>query len=90
MLENRLRDVNLIEYLKNQKPNSQWKPFMITNMVCHVTPTQFPLGAGVLPDYVRHAKGLVGLDCDHHNQPYSDGLCFFRCLCYPNLSQVQE
>ena len=73
MLENRLRDFNIIEHVKNEKPNSQWKPFMITNMVCRVTPTQFPLGAGSLPDFVKCAKGLLGLECDTRKRPYTDG-----------------
>ena len=59
MVENRLRDMNVLEHLQASKPNSQWKPFLVTNVVFDVTPTQFPLGNGELPDYVVNCKGLL-------------------------------
>ena len=77
LFENKLRSVNLMEHLKKARPNSQWKPYLITNLLFEVTPTNFPLGGGLLPDYIKNAKGLVSLDCDAHNQIYRDGLCFF-------------
>ena len=90
ILENRLREMNVLEYLQTSKPNSQWKPFLVTNFVFDVTPTKFPLGYGDLPDYVVNCKGLVTLHKNTKGQLYQDNLCFFRCLSHPEMGKVKE
>ena len=55
---------------------------MITNVRFDVTPTNFPLGKGALPDYVKQKCSIVSMEVDSHNKPYKDDHCFFRCLAY--------
>ena len=77
------------KHLQASKPNSQWKPFLVTNVVFDVTPTQFPLGYGELPDYVVNCKGLLTMHKNTKRHLYQDNLCFFRCLVYPNLKKTK-
>ncbi|MEG7521705.1 MAG: hypothetical protein M3H12_01185 [Chromatiales bacterium] len=44
--------------------------------------TQHPIGCPDtrLPDYLRLNKAIIGLQKDEHGVPYTDNLCFFRCL----------
>ena len=53
IFQNKLRHLDPLEYTNNLRPNSKWRPFMITNVHLDVSPTDFPFGKGVLPDYVK-------------------------------------
>ena len=62
---------------------------MITNVRLDVTLTNFPLGKGVLPDYIKQKRSIVSMEVDSQNRPYKDDYCFFRCLAY-HRNRVQE
>ena len=89
IFQNKIRRLDPLEYVNNLRPNSKWRPFMITNVRFDVTPTNFPLGKGVLPDYIKQKRSIVSMEVDSHNKPYKDDHCFFRCLAY-HRNRVQE
>ena len=90
ILKQKLREENLMEHLKRSRPNSQWKPFLLTNILVDVIPTHYPLGRGNLPDFIKNSKAIIGLEKDHDNSLFEDGLCFFRCLAHPHLKDLSQ
>ena len=77
----KLKDIDPANYVRNKRPNSSWKPFMITNIQIDVFSTNFTMGGRVqLPNYVKNSKKLKLLIQDRHQHPYQDNLCFFRAL----------
>ena len=77
----RLKHLDLSEYIKSQRPNSKWKPFLITNTNIIVYRTSFALGKGFLPDFIKNNRHIVSLECNAKGRVYKDSLCIFRCLC---------
>ena len=89
---NRLRDLDVREYVNNRKPKSSLKPQFVTNLVYYVYKTNFPLGAGSrkVPDFIRKKRCIVTLDSRTSGEAYDDNLCLFRCLVYHRLGKVDE
>ena len=58
----KLKKFDLRTYVDRQRPDSKWKPFMVTNIVYHVYPTGYPLGNGALPDYIKKKASIISLD----------------------------
>ncbi|XP_071787706.1 uncharacterized protein [Asterias amurensis] len=82
MLEE-LRRIDVVEFGRQQRPDTKWVVESITNIIFVNKLTQFPIGAAVieLPPYVANNRGLTKLVRNLHNgAPYTDELCFFRCL----------
>ena len=77
IFQNKIRRLDPLEYVNNLRLNSKWRPFMITNVRFDITPTNFPLGKGVLHDYIKQKCSIVSMEVDSHNRPYKDDLCFF-------------
>ena len=77
IFQNKIRRSDPLEYVNNLRPNSKWRPFMITNVRFDVTPTNFPLGKGALPDYIKQKRSIVSMEVDSQNRPYKDDHCFF-------------
>ena len=77
IFQNKIRCLDSLEYMNNLRPNSKWRPFMITNVRFDVTPMNFPLRKGVLPDYIKQKRSIVSMEVDSHNRPYKDDHCFF-------------
>ena len=77
-------DLDILEYARRQRPNSQWVVKAITNVLIYVNPVwTAPLGKGKdpLPNYIVNNKAIIALDKDRHNpKPFNDNLCLFRCL----------
>ncbi len=88
-----IMNLNLHEYIRNQKPSSKWRPVYITNAVFWIYPTKYPLGAGglELPDYVKHHRVIIGMNQNPYNKHtiygIKDRLCIFRCLAYHQKEQ---
>lgn len=80
----RLSQLDIAEYAKRQRPNTKWKPVMLTNVVNHVYKTSYPLGLSKgLPKYIKNCKSIVSFERRKRDgQIYFDDLCFFRCLAY--------
>ena len=77
IFQNKIRRLHPLEHVNNLRPNSKWRPFMIMNVRFDVTTTNFPVGKGVLPDYVKQKRSIVSMEVDSHNRPYKDDHCFF-------------
>ena len=81
-LEQKLKEMDVNTYVLNQRPNSKYIPTLVTNVKWWVSHTNYPLGLGLLPDYIRSMKSIVGLDKDRRGCTYEDEKCIFRCLVY--------
>ena len=81
-VKDRLKNFDLGLYFRQQRPDTKWKPFLVTNVVYFVTKTGFNLGKGLLPDYVKAKRCIEGLEHPPNNRShyYSDSLCAFRCF----------
>ncbi|KAK3097803.1 hypothetical protein FSP39_013348 [Pinctada imbricata] len=81
-LRKRLDRFNIMDYILQQRPNTKWKPVLITNVHFHLYSLNYPLGTSLhLPNYIASLRSIVSLDKDEHNgQPFQDNLCAFRCL----------
>ena len=75
-------DLDVLEYARRQRPNSQWVVEAITNVLIYVNPVwTAPLGKAKdpLPDFIRNNAAIIALE-SFHGQPFNDNLCLFRCL----------
>jgi hypothetical protein len=81
-LQLKLRRMNITDYLLRQRPNTKWKPHLLTNARFAVTSTNFPLGVlqEPLPAHIRSSKSIVSLTHTINGRPYLDNMCAFRCL----------
>ena len=87
----RLRRLDVREYVNNRKPKSSLKPQFVTNLEYYVYRTGFPLGATLdLPVRLRNHRCIVGLVKDANNTSYDDNLCLLRCLCYHRFKRVTQ
>ncbi len=79
-IHRRLSKLDFEAYIKAQRPNTKWKPYLITNTCITVYKTSFPLGNGCLPDFIKNNRFIISLDADRSRILYKDSLCIFRCL----------
>lgn len=73
--ENKLRALNLMDYVLAERPNTKYKITIITNVVFTVTSTYYLLEDGTinLPDYIKKSKCIVGFHANPTNwEPYRD------------------
>ena len=78
-------EVDWLEYVRQQKPNSKWRIALLTNVAFHVYPlVDRSVGRGEkgkLPKWLIENRGLDALDKDNRTgKLYTDNLCYFRCL----------
>ena len=81
------RDTDMLEWVRQQRPNSKWVVEQATNVTFFVTKLRdHPIGRGkLLPHYIVENRGVVSLDRDKsNNKSYNDNLCFFRALALHN------
>lgn len=82
----RLEDMDVLEYMRRQRPNTKWQPFVITNLVFYTYNTNFVLGGtdeNPLPSYITNNHQIVALVYNKYKKTYfHDGLCAFRALAY--------
>ncbi|XP_071137847.1 uncharacterized protein [Mytilus edulis] len=81
-LKLRLQRFNVTDYILRQRPDTKWKPYLVTNVRFVFYYLNYPLGNAVkLPDYILQSKSIVGLDKTRNGKHvYKDHLCAFRCL----------
>ena len=82
-----LEDTDILEWVRQQRPNSKWVVEQVTNVTFFVTKLRdHPIGRGkILPHYIVENRGIVPLDRDKNSKkPYKDNLCFFRALALHN------
>ena len=81
-LKLRLQHFNVTDFILRQRPNTQWKLYLITNVRFCLHHLNYTLGRGgvKLPDYIKNSRSIVSLDKDSRKRLYKDHLCVFRCL----------
>ena len=77
----RVREMNFNDYVLRNRPNSKWIPVLVTNVRYWVNKTNFAMGVGTLPTYLKRKTSLVGLDCNG-KEKHEDNLCALRCYTY--------
>ena len=87
----RIQSIDIQDHIQNLKENSEWKAQMIKNVNYNVTPTHFPLGAGInLPDFVLNKRSIISLHKNNLGMPYDDNLCMFCALYYHKHKKIDE
>ena len=77
---NRLSELDILNYIMRQRPESVWKPVFICNVVYTLHETSFPLGnSTTLPNFIRKHKSIISLYTNPSNgKAYEDYL--YACL----------
>lgn len=75
---------DLLEYCRQQRPNTKFIVRCITNAYFYVDKLKLhPIGsATALPNFVKNKKSVVSFEKDKHGTLYADNLCLFRCIAY--------
>ena len=82
-----INNIDFLEWVRQQRPNSKWIVDLVTYITWFVTKFRdHPIGRGnYLPQYLVENRGIEPLDRNHQTgRPYEDNLCFFRCLAVHN------
>ena len=77
-----IRTLDVLEWVRNQRPNSKWVFYRLIQAMVTLTRLNVPVGASVeLPCYIARNQAIVSLTNSRHTgEPYRDNLCLFRCL----------
>jgi hypothetical protein len=80
-----------LEYIRQQRPDTKWVIHLLTNVTFYINKLiQNPIGARVVPpDFFLRNQGLVCL-VGGSNGPYTDNICFFRCLAVHRGAPVKD
>ena len=90
-LINKLKKIDLREMLRNERHNSKYQAYYITNLNYMDYNTNYPLGYVTdLPVHILRKKSLVALIRDCRGDPYKDYKCIFRALCYHQIGKVDN
>jgi hypothetical protein len=78
----RLQRFDITNYILRQRPDTKWKPYLVTNVRFVLYHLNYPLGsAEQLPDYIISCKSIVDLVKSRiGKQLYKYHLCAFLCL----------
>ena len=79
----RIHQPDILQWAIAQRPNSDWVCEMATNVTFFINRIEdHPIGCVglVIAAYVKNNKSIIALEKDHHDRPYVDNLCLFRCL----------
>ena len=81
-LKLKLESMDISAYARKQRPDTKWKPHLITNVIFFIHKTSYPLGHGSLPDFIKNNRCIISLVTSPNNRQhlYKDHLCAFRCL----------
>jgi hypothetical protein len=82
---------DILEYIKQQRPDTNWFVHLLTNVTFYVNKiSEHPIGASVLlPDYILKNTGVVALITGSRG-PYNDDLCLLRCLAVHRGAPVRD
>ena len=91
---NQLLEVDILERVRQRRPNTAWGIRMVTNMTFYIAKIlpMGKVGRGTdLPNYIVKHKGILPLHKDKkHCETFKDNLCFFRCLAIKLLCRCRE
>lgn len=81
-LQQRMQRFNITNYILRQRPDTKWKPYLITNVRIVIYHLNFVLGNAevMLPPHISQSKSIIKLTKNRKGQIYTDNLCAFRCL----------
>lgn len=81
-LQYRMQRLNITDYILRQRPDTKWKPFLITNVRIVIYHMSFVLGKVkvTVPEYVKRSKSIISMTTNQKGVVYEDNLCAFRCL----------
>ena len=94
-LLNMIREIDIIETICQDRPNTKYKLVYITNVLYDIHPLDYKFGNDniVLPDYVMNKRCITSLvRTIHGNDITSDKLCAFRAIsCHqlPNNRNIE-
>lgn len=83
-LQHRMQQLNITDYILRQRPDTKWKPFLITNVRIVTYHLNFVLGNGrvTVPEHISQSKSVISMTTNSKGYAYKDNLCAFRCLAY--------
>ena len=85
-LRQKLEILDLESVLKKSRMDTKWEPVYVSNICIFATCTSYPLGNGILPQFVVKKMSIKCLEkAKGTNRVYPDNLCLFRCLAYHDL-----
>ena len=63
-LKLRLQRFNVTDYILIQRPDTKWKPYLVTNVRFVLYHFNYPLGhvGFQLPDYIKQSRSIVALE----------------------------
>ena len=81
-LREKLSELDITQYIMKARPNTHWRPALVTNVRYYITSTGFPLGSPIsLPPHVMQSKSVLTLLSPYNsNIPYDDNYCLFRSI----------
>lgn len=88
-----LLDIDFINWVRLQRPNTKWIVDWVTNVTFFVTKIpDHPIGRPlILPNYIVFNRAIVPLECDSRTGAvYDDRFCFFRCLALLNGASTKN
>ena len=79
-----LRTLDVLEWVRNQRPNSKWTFYRLVQALVTLTRLNVPVGAPVvLPHYIARHESIISLISNRHTgEPYRDNHFFFDALLY--------
>ena len=86
-LYDQISNIDFLEWVRQQRPNSKWMVDLITNVSWFVWKIRdHPIGRGkYLPGYIAENRGIDAVENNAKTgKPYEDNLCIFRCLALNN------
>lgn len=91
-LYRRMSALNLTDYIMRQRPDTKWKPFLVTNVHYTAFKTGYLLGCGKdLPSHILASKSIVALIRNKTTgNMYNDNLCAFRCLAFHRTHSLRR
>jgi len=80
-LKEKLKAINLTEYMKAQRPNTKYKVVYVPHLHIYTYKTLFTFGKLKVEEYIKNHHAIISLDVSERGVVYKDNLCIFRNLC---------
>ena len=90
-VKEKLRVFDLETYFKTTRTDTKSKLAFVTNIVYYATKSGYPMGKGLIPNYIKNKHCIEALEHPPGNRShyYKDALCAFRCLALHNGQKHQ-
>ena len=78
----KLQRLNITDFILYQRPDTKWKPLLVTIVRFTLYHLNCPLGTMTfqLPDNVKNSKSIIAMDSNSKGKFYKYHLYDFRCL----------